>query len=381
MTPQRESAAALGPAAADSAKEPQQADGERPDTEKARLPYDSIVVVSFGGPEEPDHVVPFLQNVTRGRGIPEERLKVVGEHYFMFGGKSPINDQNRALIEALRAELAAHNIHLPIYWGNRNWEPYLTDTVEQMAADGRRRALAFVTSAFGSYSGCRQYREDIEKALAHLAEHSPDADLQIDKLRLYGNHPGFVDVMVERVTEAIDEATAGTDPADPNVRIAFTAHSIPTSSTATSRYEPQLRAAAALVAERAAPGVSWDLVYQSRSGPPQVPWLEPDIVDHLRALHDDGVTRVVVVPIGFISDHMEVIYDLDTQAAEVAEELGMTMVRAGTAGTHARFIAMVRQLIEEQLDGTDALAVGPDTAWVDHCHPGCCVPPATRPRS
>lgn len=336
---------------------------------------DCILVFSFGGPEKPDDVVPFLQNVTRGRGIPPERLKVVGEHYFMFGGKSPINDQNRALISALETELGQHNIDLPVYFGNRNWEPYLADTVAQMATDGRKHALVFVTSAFGSPSGCRQYRNDLLAAADTVAEAgaTPPA---LTKLPHYWNHAGFIDTMIDRVTTSISEC-APLDPA--TTKVAFTAHSIPTAWTDCSPYVHQLMAAAELIATGGTPDLEWDLVYQSRSGPPQVPWLEPDIVDHLSDRKSAGTKSVVVIPLGFISDHMEVIYDLDTQARDAATELGLDMIRVPTAGTHERFVSMIRELIQEQIGGADPLRVSADIGGPVPCSPGCCVPPE-RPR-
>jgi protoporphyrin/coproporphyrin ferrochelatase len=325
--------------------------------------FDAILLHSFGGPEGPDDVVPFLENVTRGRGIPRERLAEVGEHYFLFGGKSPINDQNRSLIDALRAELDAAGIDLPVYWGNRNWQPYLGDTVTEMIEAGHRRALVLATSAFGSQSGCRQYRED-------LAEAAADADgaIELQKIPPYWNHPGFLDAMadrLERTLESLGDRRAG-------ARIVFTAHSIPTAWTETAPYVGQLRAAAANLIARVAPGAEWDLVYQSRSGPPQVPWLEPDIVDHLEALHGDDVDVVVVTPLGFVSDHMEVVYDLDTEAAARAAELSMTMVRTPTVGIHPAFVAGLAELIAAAIAGRDRLAVLAEPGGPT-CGTGCCV--------
>ena len=250
-------------------------------------PYDAIVVVSFGGPEAPEEIMPFLRNVTRGRDVPEERLALVAEQYMATGGRSPINDQNRALVDALSAELAAHGHDLPVYWGNRNWAPYLTDTVEQMHADGVRRALAFVTSAYSSYSACRQYLDDIEAARAAVGEDAP----VIDKIRQFWNHPGFVEPLREGVVRAVDALTTGDGALDPaEVRLVGTAHSLPMSMAQTSDYELQLRDALDLVAE-SVPVLDTDLVWQSRSGPPQVPWLEPDVNDHLRHLAAEGVHR------------------------------------------------------------------------------------------
>lgn len=328
--------------------------------------YDAILIVSFGGPEGPEDVVPFLENVTRGRGIPRERLEQVGAHYHLFGGKSPINDQCRELIAALEARLLEANIDLPVYWGNRNWAPMLADTVQHMADDGVRHALAFVTSATSSYSGCRQYREDIQRAREAVGESAP----MIDKIRQFYDHPSFIEVMANGVQDALAES-----PAD--ARLVFTAHSIPRSMASTSDYEAQLREASRLVAERAGHS-DWDLVWQSRSGPPQVPWLEPDINDHLESLAASGTTAVVNVPIGFISDHMEVIYDLDTEALATADRLGMNFVRSPTVGTDERFIDGIVELIEERRSGTPKHALGDLAIRPDFCVENCCPAP-TRP--
>jgi len=356
------------------------------DTPSATPSYDAVLVMSFGGPEGPDDVLPFLQRVTAGRNIPPERLEEVGEHYYAFDGKSPINDQNRALIAALEEELAEHDIDLPIYFGNRNWHPLVTDTLREMADDGVERALMFVTATWSSYSSCRQYREDIERAQQSLADEGvrPPA---VDKIRHFYNHPGFIGTQVDRLRAALDEIPPERRP---DARIVFTAHSIPHSMARTGRYEPQLHEAARLVLERlpdrtaAATGgnADYDLVYQSRSGPPHVPWLEPDICDHLEALHAGGVADVVVVPLGFLSDHMEVVYDLDTEAAEVADELGLNMVRAATPGTHPQFVSMIRELIQERIDPmTKRRALGAHGPSWDVCPVGCCAyTPRGRPR-
>lgn len=332
--------------------------------------YDAIVVVSFGGPEGPDDVVPFLENVTRGRDTPRERLVEVGAHYGLFGGVSPINQRCRELIAALEAELAAHGPHLPVYWGNRNWHPFLTDTVRQMRDDGVRHALAFVTSAYSSYSGCRQYLDDIAQARAAIGPLAP----VIDKIRPFYDHPGFIDPMVRNVTEALASLPAEHRP---RARLVFSAHSVPLSMADTSAYVSQVREAARLVAERAAPGRGFDLAWQSRSGPPQVPWLEPDIGDHLTALAAAGDTDVVVVvPIGFIADHMEVVYDLDVQAAHTARAAGITMVRAATVGAAPEFVAMIRELVLERLDAArPRRALGTLGVWPDTCAADCCPPP------
>jgi ferrochelatase len=301
------------------------------------LPYDALLVVSFGGPEKPGDVMPFLENVVRGRGVPRERLLEVEAHYQGFGGVSPINQQCRDLIEAL-------DVDLPIYWGNRNWHPFLEDTVRQMKADGVRKAAAFVTAAYSSYSSCRQYLDDIARARAAV----PGAP-EIVKLRHYYDHPGFIAAMADHTRAALDALPPAVRD---TARFVFTAHSIPVSMARTAgptggAYEAQLRKAAALVTEQVDAGRPWDLVWQSRSGPPSVPWLEPDVCDHLEALHEDGVRAVVVVPIGFVSDHMEVVYDLDIEAATLAEKLGMALSRAATAGTHPRFVSMVSELLAE----------------------------------
>ncbi|HEY0948708.1 ferrochelatase, partial [Nocardioides sp.] len=312
-------------------------------------PYDALLLVSFGGPERPEDVVPFLENVTRGRGIPRERLEVVGEHYFLFGGRSPINDQNRAFLAALRDDLAGAGVDLPVYWGNRNWDPYLTDTLRQMAADGVTRAACFVTSAYASYSGCRQYRENLFDAVADV-EGAP----VLDKLRHYFNHPGFVEPIVDATLAAL----AGLPEAvREDAHLAFVTHSLPESMAATSgpegdAYVDQHRSVADEVVERVRQETGRrhraELVYCSRSGAPHIPWLEPDINDHLEQLHAAGTPAVVMVPIGFVSDHMEVAYDLDTEAMATAERLGLPVARAATAGVDPRFVAVVRDLLLER---------------------------------
>ena len=329
-------------------------------------PYDAILIVSFGGPEAPDEVVPFLENVTRGRNIPKERLEVVGEHYFLFGGKSPINDQCRELIAALEPALADAGVDLPVYWGNRNWRPMLTDTVQQMADDGITNAIAFVTSATSSYSGCRQYREDIERAREAVGERAP----VIHKIRQYYDHPGFIAPMVDHVEDALSSLAAQGDTA----RLVFTAHSVPMSYASTSDYVAQLTEASRLVSE-AVGRDDFDLVWQSRSGPPQVPWLEPDINDHLEALHAGGTEAAVVIPIGFISDHMEVMFDLDTEAKATAERLGMGFARAGTVGSDPRFISAIVELIEERRVDGPVRALGNLAVRPDFCAVDCCPAP------
>jgi protoporphyrin/coproporphyrin ferrochelatase len=340
-------------------------------------PYDAFLLVSFGGPEKPEDVVPFLENVTRGRGIPRERLEEVGEHYFRFGGRSPINDLNRALLEAIRADLRDHGMDIPVYWGNRNWDPFLTDTVAAMRSEGVTRAACFVTSAYSSYSSCRQYREDLARARGQTREGVP----RLDRLRSYYNHPGFLDPVVDAVAEAV----AGR----PGARLVFVTHSVPESMNAGSgpdggAYLAQHRNAAAYVAERVAAVTGRhhpsDLVFCSRSGPPQVPWLEPDVNDHLEKLAADGVASVVLVPIGFVSDHMEVVYDLDTEALETAARLGLDAVRVPTSGTDPRFVAMVRELLVERAavergEPVARVSVGGDPPCWDLCARRCCPNP------
>ena len=288
--------------------------------------YDALLIVSFGGPEQREDVIPFLENVLRGRNVPRERMLEVAEHYYRFGGRSPINDQNRALIAALKPA-----IKLPIYWGNRNWHPMLADTVRQMRDDGIKRAVAFVTSAFGSYSGCRQYIENIQRARAETGEGAPE----IVKIPPFSRHRKFLSAVIDRVRTALSDL--------PHGRLVFTAHSVPTAMADSSPYVAELNAACAAVA--VAVGRSeWKLVYQSRSGPATQPWLEPDIGDYLREIRSD----VVIVPIGFLSDHMEVLYDLDTEARAVCDALGVKMVRAGTAGTHPAIIEMIAELVEQE---------------------------------
>ncbi len=322
------------------------------------MDYQAILLVSFGGPEQPDDVIPFLENVLRGRNVPRERLLQVAEHYYHFGGKSPINDHCRELLALLSREVS-----LPVYWGNRNWNPMLADTVRKMAADGIRRALAIATSAYPSYSGCRQYLENIEKARAEAGENAP----LIDKLPPFSGHPYFVEATADRVAAALRQIPEDRRAA---ARLVYTAHSVPMSMASTSRYEESLLATAEAAARQAG-HEEWDLVWQSRSGPPSQPWLEPDILDHLRRLSQNGVQDVVVAPIGFLSDHMEVLYDLDVEAAALAGELGLNFIRAQTVGTHPLVIRMFRELIEERLAAAEPLL----------CAPGCCPPPARPPQA
>ena len=340
--------------------------------------FDALLIVSFGGPEGPDDVVPFLQNVTRGRDVSPERLRVVAEQYHRFGGISPINAQCRDLIEKLTTEFAAHDLALPIYWGNRNWHPLLPDAVQQMRDDGIRRALAFITSPYSSYSSCRQYLDDIARAREAVGGGAPE----VQRLPHYFDHPGFVEPLSRNVAAALATAREGDSAAEP--ALLYSAHSIPTAMAQACDYEAQLREVARLVTEKCAPGHPWSLVWQSRSGPPTVPWLEPDVGDALTALAAGDTRSVVVAPIGFISDHMEVVYDLDVLAAERAAALGLRFARAATVGAAPEFVAMIRQLVEERLDpeaprskgrsgpgpqrSLGRLGVRPD------CVAGCCPP-------
>ncbi|MHC4877064.1 MAG: ferrochelatase [Planctomycetota bacterium] len=337
------------------------------------MSYDAILFVSFGGPEGPDDVMPFLENVTRGRGIPRERLLEVAEHYQHFGGVSPINAQCRDLIATLRTELDEHGIDLPIYWGNRNWHPLLPDTLREMKDAGIKSALAYVTSAYSSWSGCRQYRENIEDACAGLGDGAP----AVDKIRVFYNHPDFIAATVDRLQEALDQIV---EERRSTSRIAFTAHSIPNSMADTCDYVKQLTETCRLVAEALdIDDDRWDLVYQSRSGRPQDPWLEPDIVDHLKSLHTAGVTDAVVAPIGFLSDHMEVLFDLDEEALLACQDMGLNMLRAGTVGSHPRFVQMLRKLIQERTAGVPRECIGHFGPNHDVCPVDCCPAPRRRP--
>lgn len=342
--------------------------------------YDALLVVSFGGPEGTEDVLPFLENVVRGKPVPRARLLEVAEHYYHFGGKSPINDQCRELIAALRGELDRAGIALPIYWGNRNWRPLLADTLRDMRDAGVRRALAYFTSAYSSYSSCRQYLENIAAAQAEVGPGAP----AVDKLRAFYNHPEFIAAGAERIRAA----TAALPPAErAGAHLVFTAHSIPQSMADHCQYAAQLQETCRLLAaELSWPAERRRLVYQSRSGRPQDPWLEPDILTALRDLRGAGATAVVVAPIGFLSDHMEVLYDLDYEAQQVCAEIGLTMMRAGTVSSHPRFVAMIRELIAERLGLTDSRrALGQYGPSHDDCPAGCCLslapplPPAVPP--
>ncbi len=333
------------------------------------MKYDAILVVSFGGPESRDDVIPFLENVLRGRSVPRERMLTVAEHYYHFGGRSPINQQTRELIASLEAKLAQNGPKLPVYWGNRNWHPLLPDALRKMKQDGVRRALAFVTSAYSSYSGCRQYREDIARAQSEIGSDAPE----IHKLRAFFNHPGFIEPTVERVQEALQAVPAESRR---NIQVIYTAHSIPLSMANTCDYVRQLEDVRQLVSIRL--GVSNDaLVYQSRSGTPGQPWLEPDILDYLRKVKAGNLaSAVVLAPIGFISDHMEVLYDLDVEARQLCDSLALPMVRAKTVGVHPKFVAMIRELIEERVTpGAERRALGSLGPRADLCVEDCCPAP------
>lgn len=345
-------------------------------------PYDAVLLLSFGGPERPDEVMPFLENVTRGRGIPTERLEAVAEHYHHFGGRSPINDQNRALLAALRAEFDARGLAgLPLYWGNRNWHPFVTDALREAHDGGARRIAVVVTSAYSSYSGCRQYREDLAVALATLQ--AEGRTLVVDKIRHYYNHPGFVAPVVDAVRRGVELLDV---PLRAAARLVFVTHSVPTAMNDVSgpdgdAYVAQHEDVAATVVAKVAASLGrapeWDLVYCSRSGPPTQPWLEPDINEHLESLRIDGVPAAVVVPVGFVSDHMEVVYDLDTEARDTADRIGLGFVRAATVGTDPRFVRALVDLVLERAaaergEQPPRPATGSLGASHDVCPAACC---------
>ncbi len=340
----------------------------------AKSKYDAILFLSFGGPEGMADVMPFLENVLRGKNVPEARMKEVAHHYELFGGVSPINAQNRNLIKGLEAELKKRDIALPIYFGNRNWHPMLADTLKEMAGKGVKNVLTFVTSAYSSYSGCRQYLQDIEKALQEA-----QVDLNIDKLRIFYNHPLFIDANVDCVKEGLAHFTPEQLK---SLHIAFTAHSIPTAMASTSDYAGQLQKTCDLVAQ-AVGLTNHKLVYQSRSGPPTQPWLEPDILDHIKSLKQQGVSNILVHPIGFVSDHMEVIYDLDHEAKQLADELGIDMVRTKSSGNSPKFAELMGSLVQERLQSEmDASTEKPcaiGTPLPDVCAPDCCAYTPMRP--
>lgn len=336
-----------------------------------RATYDALIVVSFGGPEGMSDVIPFLENVLRGRNVPRQRMLAVAEHYELFGGVSPINEQNRTLIAALNQEFAANGPQIPIYLGNRNWHPLLPDTLRQMQTDGVKKALAFVTSAYSSYSSCRQYLENIEAARDSVGPNAPE----VDKLRAFYNHPEFIRANADHIEAAlasVPETRRG------SAHLVFTAHSIPAAMADNCDYQSQLEEAARLVVEELDAGKTarrdYSLAYQSRSGPPSQPWLGPDICDHLRTLKDANVQDIVLSPIGFVSDHMEVIYDLDHEAKELSRQLGMNLSRAETAGSHPAFVKMVRELVMERMDpSAERRFLGKAGARPDNCVTGCCT--------
>lgn len=378
--------------------------GLPPAEPQPRVRYDAVLLVSFGGPEGQDDVLPFLRNVTRGRGIPDERLEEVAHHYRHFGGVSPINAQCRALRAALGEELTRRGLDLPVYWGNRNWDPYLADALREAHAAGHRRLLAVVTSAYSSYSSCRQYREDLAAA---LAETGLDGELEVHKVRQYFDHPGFVAPFVTGTRDAVravlTELGAGAHASD--VHVLFSTHSIPTPTALASgppeadlgpegAYGAQHRAVAEVVMASLASGdqgieAPWSLVYQSRSGSPHSPWLEPDVNDAIRELAGQGVRGVVIVPLGFVSDHMEVLWDLDEEATETAREAGLAVARVPTPGVDPAFVAGLadligeRHTIHESGDGDEGAAGGPSERpaltplgpWYDVCRAGCCANP------
>ena len=349
------------------------------------MSYDAVLLTSFGGPEGPDEVMPFLERVTAGRGVPRERLEEVSHHYLALGGVSPINDQNRALLNAMREEFAARSIDLPIYWGNRNSDPYFADTLRKIHADGYRNVLALVTSAYSSYSGCRQYRENLAKA---LIESDLIGKLKIDKIRHYFDHPGFVTPFAQGLARAIDQSLSAGLSVN-QVKIFFTTHSIPDSMADTSgpigmreaykggMYVEQHETTAGLVAAQAklytdSQVPEWQLVYQSRSGSPSIPWLSPDIGDAIAEAAKTGVKGVIVVPIGFVSDHVEVIWDLDNEAKEIAEENHLFFARVVTPGIDSQFVTAIAELVEERIQNGPKKALSELGPWADFCAIGCC---------
>ena len=335
--------------------------------------YDALLIVSFGGPESQDDVMPFLENVLRGKNVPHERMLEVAEHYKHFGGVSPINQQNRDLIAAIKKDFAEHDLDMPIYWGNRNWHPMLPDALKEMKDDGVKCALAFFTSIYSCYSGCRQYRENIADAQASLGEGAPE----VHKVRMAFNHPSYIQASASRVQDAFDEIP---EERRSETQFVFTAHSIPMSMADNCKYSTQLNEACRLIMEVVGE-YSWKLVYQSRSGPPTQPWLEPDVCDYIEELHSEtGVKDIVVMPVGFVSDHMEVMFDLDTEAKEACDKLGINMARAKSVGIHPSFVSMVRELVLERTSGTEKKAIGNMPANWDVCPQDCCTyDPRKRP--
>ncbi len=349
------------------------------------LPYDSVLLVSYGGPDAPEDVIPFIENVLGGRKLSRQRLEELAEPYMYFHGTSPINEQNRALLAAIIDELDRNTLALPVYWANLHWHPFLPVVLRQMADDGISRAIAFATSAFASYPGCRKYRELIDAARLEIGPQAP----RVDKLRLFYNHPGFIEAVTDRVVEALGQIDK---PRAEHIKILFTAHSLPLSMAQSCPYEHQVRESCRLVIQRLQASeqldsaqreslADWELTYQSRSGPPQQPWLGPDVGEWLLENHQDlTAMNVVIVPIGFLSDNMEVIYNLDVELRALCDKLAINMVRAATVGTHPRFVRMIRELIEERLDPSKPRpAIGADGPWPDECADDCCPQPA-RPK-
>lgn len=337
--------------------------------------YDALLVVSFGGPEKKEDVIPFLENVLRGKPVPRERMLEVAEHYYHFGGVSPLNQQVRDLLAVLTPALRESGVDLPVYWGNRNWHPMLEDTISEMKANGVKRALALVLSGYSSYSGCRQYREDIHSACESVGEGAPE----VDKIRVFYNHPDFIGVNARQVRNAIAELP---EDVQMHAHLAYTAHSIPMSMATTSDYEKQLGETCRLISEECAiPENRWRLVYQSRSGRPQDPWLEPDICDHIAELSEQDAPGIVVVPVGFLSDHMEVMFDLDEEARDACREHGIPMARAKTPGTDSQFVSMLVELVRERMDDSvEKKACGQFGPNHDVCPVDCCPRPPQRPR-
>jgi ferrochelatase len=335
--------------------------------------FDALILISFGGPEGHDDVMPYLENVLRGKNVPRERMLEVAEHYYHFDGVSPINQQNRDLIDAIKVELKEHDIDLPVYWGNRNWHPMIPDALREMKNDGVKKALAFFTNGYSCYSGCRQYRENIADAQAAIGEGAPE----VHKTRMFFNHPSYIAASVDRVQTAFNEIP---EERRSETKFIFTAHSIPNSMADFCKYSTQLTESCKLIMEQVGE-YNWELVYQSRSGPPQQPWLEPDVCDRIKELKEnDGVTDIVMHPVGFVSDHMEVLYDLDTEAKDLCQELGINMVRSLSVGIHPKFVTMIRELIQERIAGTEKLAIGSMPPNWDVCPQDCCLYKPQRPK-
>ena len=333
--------------------------------------FDAFFLVSFGGPEGKDDVMPYLENVLRGKNVPRERMLEVAEHYYHFDGISPINQQNRDLLEAVKEDFAKHDIDLPVYWGNRNWHPMIVDSMEQMKRDGIQKALSFFTNGYSCYSGCRQYRENIADAQASIGEGAPE----VHKTRMFFNHPAYIEASVDRVRDALNKI-----PQDRQgqARILFTAHSIPNSMADYCKYSTQLTESCKLIME-SLPGIEWELVYQSRSGPPQQPWLEPDVCDRIEELHEaTQIKDLVIHPVGFVSDHMEVMFDLDTEAKELCDKLDISMQRSLAVGVHPKFIEMIRELVLERIQGAEKKAIGEMPPNWDVCPQDCCLYKPTR---